>query len=179
MVQITEQVAALGKSQLEAALKIAEVTGSNLEKLAELQLKSAKSAYEDGAKALRQLAAIKDPAELASLSSGAAQPAWDKAAGYAKEVYSTVAAAQSEFATVVERQIAEFNRSVSATLDAVSQSAPPGAEGALAGIKSAVGAANGLYDAMLKSARQLATLGEASVAAATEQPAAAKKKAAA
>ena len=37
-VQITEQVAALGKSQFEAALKIAEVAGSNLEKLAELQL---------------------------------------------------------------------------------------------------------------------------------------------
>lgn len=179
MVQITEQVAALGKSQLEAALKLAEVAGSNLEKLAEVQLKSAKAAYEDSVKALRQVAAIKDPAELASLSSGAAQPAWDKAAGYAKEVYGAVTAAQTEFAAVLERQIAEFNRSVAATLEAVAQSAPPGAEGAVAGIKSAVNAANGLYDAMLKSARQLASIGEAGVTAATEHPVAGKKKTAA
>jgi phasin family protein len=179
MVQITEQVAALGKSQLEAALKLAEVAGSNLEKLTEVQLKSAKAAYEDSVKALRQLAAIKDPSELAALSSGAAQPAWDKAAGYVKEVYGAVSAAQTEFAAVLERQVAEFNRSVAATLDAVAQSAPPGAEGAVAGIKSAVNAANGLYDAMLKSARQLASIGEAGVTAATEHPVAGKKKTAA
>ena len=179
MVQITEQVAALGKSQFEATLKIAEVAASNLEKLAELQLKSAKSAYQDGVKTLRQFASIKEPAELASLSGTAAQPAWDRATGYAKEVYSAVAAAQAEFATVLERQIAEFNRNVAATLDAVGQSAPPGAEGALAGIKSAISAANGLYDTMLKSARQLVTVGEASVAAAAEQQASTKRKAAA
>lgn len=177
MVQITEQVAALGKSQFEAALKLAEVTGNNLERLAEVQLKSAKAAYEDSVEALRQFAQIDDPAALAALASGAAQPAWDKATGYAKEVYHTLASAQTELASVLERQIAEFNRNVAATLDAVAQSAPPGAEGALAGIKSALNATNSVYDTMLKSARQLATLGEAGVSAATQQ-ASAKKKAA-
>ena len=179
MVQITEQVAALSKSQLEAALKIAEVASSNLEKLADVQLKTAKAAYEDGVKALRHIASIKDPSELATLSTSAAQPTWDKATGYAKDVYQTVSAAQSEFASVLERQIAEFNRNIAVTLDAVAQSAPPGAEGALAGVKSAVNAANSLYDTMLKSARQLASVGEASVAAATGHTAGAKKKAAA
>lgn len=179
MVPITEQVAALSKSQFEAALKIAEVAGSNLEKLADVQLRSAKSAYEDSMKALRQMASIKDPSELAALSTGAAQPAWDKASGYAKDLYQAVAAAQNDFASVLERQVAEFNHNVAVTLDAVIQSAPPGTESALAGVKSAINAANGLYDTMLKSARQVATIGEAGIAAATGQAAGTKKKASA
>jgi len=179
MVQITEQIAALGKSQLDATLKIAEVAGENFEKLAGVQLKSAKAAYEESVKALRQIASIKDASELAAFSTGVAQPTWDKAATYAKEVYQAVASAQNEFAAVLERQVAEFNRNVAVTLDAVIQSAPPGSEGALAGVKSAINAANGLYDTMLKSARQIATIGEASVAAATGQSAGSKRKAAA
>lgn len=177
MVQITEQIAALSKSQLDAALKMTEVAADNAEKLADVQLKSAKAAYEDGVEALRQIASIKDPSEFAALSSGAAQPAWDKATAYAKSLYETIAGAQSEFASVLEQQVSEFNRNVAVTLDAVIKAAPAGSEGALAGVKSAFQTANGVYDTMLKSARQLATVTEANIAAASGHPVSAKKKA--
>jgi phasin family protein len=170
MVQITEQMSALGKAQLDAALKIAELAGENFEKLADVQRKAAKTAYGDLAKSLRQIAAIRDLGEIAALSSGAAQPAWDKASTYARNLFEVASAAQSEFAGVVEQQVADFNKSLVATLDAVIKSAPAGSESALAGVRAAIQSANGVYETLVKAARQVATVTEANLAAATSQP---------
>src|SRR5512134_1489155 len=76
MVQVSEQVAVFNKAQLDALLKIAELTAENMEKLADVQFKAAKSAYADSVKTLKQLAAVKDVNELASVTTGAAQPTW-------------------------------------------------------------------------------------------------------
>jgi phasin family protein len=177
MVQITEQMTALSKAQLDAALRIAELAGENFEKLADVQRKAAKTAYEDLAKSLRQIASIRDVSEIAALSSGAAQPAWDKASAYARNLYEVASTAQSEFAGVVEQQVADFNKNLVATLDAVIKSAPAGSESALAGVRAAIQSANGVYETLVKAARQVATVTEANLAAATSQPS--RKKASA
>src|SRR5512134_2988850 len=179
MVQISEQLAALSKSQLDAALKVVELSGENFEKLADVQLKAAKNAYEDAARSLRQIASVKDVTEIAALSSGAAQPAWDKASAYARSVYEVLSAAQREFAGVLEQQVAEFNKNLVLTLDTVIKSAPAGSESALAGLKATIQSANGVYETLVKAARQVADVTESKLAAATSQPAPAKKKAAA
>ncbi len=176
MVQITEQLTALSKSQLEAALKMAEVAGENFEKLAEVQLKAAKTAYEDAAKSLRQIASIKDVSEIAALSSGAAQPALDKASAYGRSLYEVLSTAQTEFAGVLEQQVSEFNRNLVVTLDALIKSAPAGSESALAGVKAAIQSANGVYETLVKAARQVAAATEASLATAASQPAAPSRK---
>ena len=132
MVQVTEQVAAFNKSQLDALLKFAGLTAENMEKLADVQFKAAKSAYADSIKSLKQLAAVKDVNELASVTTGIAQPALEKATAYTKSVYDVVSSAQSEFASVLEEQVAEFNKNMVVTLDAAMKSAPAGSEGALA-----------------------------------------------
>jgi phasin family protein len=179
MVQITEQLAALSKSQLDAVLKTAALAAESAEKLADLQLKAGKAAYDDAVKALRQVAGIKDVAELASYTTATAQPAWDKAAAYAKSTYETVAAAQAEYAALVEEQVAEFNKNVVVTLDAALKSAPAGSESAVAAVKSAVHSANTVYESLVKAAKQVSTIAEANVAAVGAQVATAGKKKAA
>jgi phasin family protein len=179
MVQITEQLAALSKSQLDAVLNTAALAADNAEKLADLQLKAGKAAYEDAVKALRQVAAVKDVTELASYTTAAAQPAWDKAAAYAKSAYEVVAAAQAEYAALVEEQVAEFNKNVVVTLDAALKSAPAGSEGAVSAVKSAVHSANTVYESFIKAAKQVNTIAEANMAAVGAQVATAGKKKAA
>jgi phasin family protein len=179
MVQITEQLAALSKSQLEAVLKTAALAADNAEKLADLQLRAGKAAYEDAVKALRQVAAVKDVTELASYTTAAAQPAWDKAAAYAKSAYEVVAAAQAEYAALVEEQVAEFNKNVVVTLDAALKAAPAGSEGAVSAVKSAVHSANTVYESFIKAAKQVNTMAEANMAAVGAQVATAGKKKAA
>ena len=178
MVQVTEQIAALNKSQLEAGLKMAEFAAQSMEKLADVQLKAAKAAYADNLKVLKQFAAAKDVNQLTALSTSMAQPTFDKAASYAKSIYDVMANSQSELASVLEEQVSEFNKNMVVTLDAVMKSAPAGSEGALAAAKSAIHSANTAYETMVKAARQMATVAESNLATVTSHAAPAKKKAA-
>lgn len=179
MVQVSEQVAVFGRSQFEAVLKAAELTADNVEKLIDVQFKAAKSAYADSLKALMQFASIKDVNELAAVTTGAAQPTFDKATTYAKSVYDVVSGAQAGFASLLEEQVAEFNKNMVVTLDAAMKSAPAGSEGVIAAMKSAVHSANTVYETLVKTAKQVASAAEANIAAAAEAAPASKKKVAA
>ncbi len=179
MVQITEQLAALSKSQLDSVLKAANLSVENAEKLAALQFKWSKAAYEDAVQALRQFTAVKDFNEFSALTTGAAQPTWDKATAYAKSVYDLTTAAQAELAALLEEQAAEFNKNVVVTLDAALKSAPAGSEGAVSAVKSAVHSANTIYESLIKAAKQVSSITEANVAAVNAQVATATKKKAA
>jgi phasin family protein len=176
MVQITEQLAALSKSQLDAVLKAAALAANNAEKLADLQLKSGKAAYEDTVKAVRQVAAMKDVTEFANYATAAMQPAWEKAAAYAKSAFEMVAAAQAEYAALLEEQVADLNKNMVVTLDAALKSAPAGSEGAVAAVKSAVHSANTVYESMIKAAKEVGSIAEANIAAVSAQTPSGKKR---
>jgi len=164
----TDQLAAFNKAQMEAALKMAETAAEHMEKLAEVQLSAAKAVYANSLNTLRQLAAVKDLGELSNLSKGMAQPAWEEATSYAKKFYNTVAAAQSQFAGTLERQVAELNKKMLSSLDTAMKAAPPGSEAAFAAAKSAVESTNSVYETMVKAAKQMASLAEANIAAASQ-----------
>src|SRR5262245_35954580 len=164
MVQITDQLAALTKSELRATLKLAEVTGENLEKLAELQFNAAKGAYSDGVAALRRLSSMREPGEVAAFAASAARPAWEGATAYARKVYELGVAAQVQVAALVEERVTDFNKNMVLTLDAILKSAPAGSEGALSGFKSAVHSANTAYETLVKAGRQFASMADASLA---------------
>jgi phasin family protein len=173
----TDQVTALNKTQLESVLKLAELASDNFDKLADLQLKAVKNAYAEGLKSLRQLTSVKDVNELASVSSLAAQPAWDKAAAYARGVYETVASAQAQFAGVMEQQLAEVNKAVALTVDSALKSAPAGSEAAIAALKSTLQSTNAVYESVVKAAKQMSAVAEANVATFAAEAPASKKRA--
>jgi len=169
MAQVSDQLAAFNKAQMEAALKVAEAAAEHMEKLAEVQFSAAKTAYANSLNALRQLAAVKDVNELSSLTKGIAQPAWDEATAYAKNLSNVVAEAQTQFATTLEQQVAELNKKMMASLDAAMKSAPPGSEAAFAAAKSAVESTRSVYDTMVKAAKQMASTAQANFTAAVQR----------
>jgi len=170
MAQPTDQLAAFNKAHMEAAIKMAEAAAAHMEKLAEVQLNAAKSAYANSLNALRQLAAVKDINELTHLTRGIAQPAWDEAAAYAHNLYSTVAAAQAEFTANLEQQVAESSKKMLSALDAAMSSAPAGSEAAFAAAKSAIESTKTVYETMVKAAKQMTSLAEANIAASQTKP---------
>lgn len=170
MAQPLDQLAAFNKAQMEAALKMAEAAAEHMEKLAQVQLNAVKAAYANSVNALRQLAAAKDTQELANLTQSMAQPAWEDATAYAKNLYSAVAEAQTQFAAALEHQVADLNRKLVASLDAATKSAPRGSEAAFAAAKSAVESTQSVYETMVKAAKQMAGVAEANLAAAQAKP---------
>lgn len=178
MLQLNEQVTALGKSQLENALKLAEISVQGFDKLASLQLNAVKSAFADGLKTTKQFSSIKDASELSSVATTLSQPVWEKAQAYARSVYEVAATTQAEVSALVEQQIGELNKSVVATLDTVLKNAPAGSEAAVTAVKSAIQSANAAYESVLKATKQVAAITESNVANIAAQTPPTRKKAA-
>lgn len=160
-----EQVASANKANIESLLTVANTAFASAERLAALNLNTARSLLEDSLANAKTLMAAKDIQELMSLQASLAQPAVEKAVAYSHDVYEIAAQTQEELRKLAEAQFAEANKVMTVALDKAAKSAPAGSDVAVAAVKSAIAAANTAYDSMSKAAKQVAELAEANVAA--------------
>ena len=179
MYQIPEQLTAWSKTNLDTAVRFAGIALEGAERLLEVQLKAAKSAFADGVQQAKTLTEVKDPQEFAQFKNTLLQPNLENATAYVKDVYDVATATQTEISKLVEEQVAEFNKQVVTGLDKIVKLAPAGSEVAVAAVKSTISAINSTYDNLSKSAKQVAEITQANVEAATSQVVHATKKKAA
>jgi len=177
MFQTPEQIIAMNKSSLEATMRFAGVAIEGAERMIDLQMKAAKSAFADSIQSAKALAAVKDFQELAALKDTMAQPTMEKATAYAKSVYDLTSETQAEIGKLVEAQVAEFNKEVVTGLDKMVKTAPAGSEVGVAAIKSAIAAVNSSYDNLTKVAKQFAQASQANMEEVASQATASVKKA--
>ena len=176
MYQTPEQIIAMNKANLEATMRFAGVAIEGAERMIDLQMKAAKSAFADSIQSAKALAAVKDFQELAALKDTLAQPSMDKASAYAKSVYDLTSETQAEINKLVEAQVSDFNKEVVAGLDKMVKTAPAGSEVGVAAIKSAIASVNSSYDNLTKVAKQFAQASQANIEAATTKATASVKK---
>jgi hypothetical protein len=86
-----------------------------------------------------------------------------------------MASAQSQFAGVMEQQIAEVNKAVALTVDTALKSAPAGSEAGIAALKSTLQSTNAMYESVVKAAKQMSAAAEANMATFAAEPASKKK----
>lgn len=154
MYQTPEQLIALNKANVEAALRFASVALNGAERFMELQMNAAKSALAEGIENARALTSVRDFDQLASLKDTVVQPTFEKATAYAKQVYDVASATQADFSKLVEEQMGELNKQAVATLDQLVKSAPAGSEVGIAAMKSTLAAVNSGFDNLTKVAKQ-------------------------
>ena len=175
MYQAPEQLIALNKANLEIAARFAGVALQGAERMLDLQLKAAKSAFADTVEGAKALAAVKDLQQLAALKDNIAQPSLEKATAYAKSVYDVATETQAEIGKLVEEQVTEFNKQLVAALDKIVKTAPAGSEVGIAAVKSAIAAVNSAYDNLSKVARQFTEATQSNFEAVAKQAAGTKK----
>ena len=144
----------LGKSSIEAALTVANITLQSTGRLLDLNLRTAKEALDESVRSAKTLAEAKNVQELVALQSNAAQPGIDKAVSYSRSVYEVATEAQSELGRLFETQMAQVSEEVASVLDKAAKTAPAGSEPAFAALRSAMAMANNAYDTFTKAARQ-------------------------
>ena len=164
---IPEQVSAAHKANVETLLTIANTAFASAERLAALNLNTARSVLEDVVSNAKTVLSAKDVQELVALQTTLAQPALEKAVSYSRSVYEIATQTQEELGKVFEAQYAEVHKNVGTVLDKAAKNAPAGSDVAVAAVKSALAAANSAYDSINKAAKQVAEIAEANVAAAT------------
>ncbi|MEC5399983.1 phasin family protein [Uliginosibacterium sp. H1] len=163
-----EQFAATNKAGVETLLTLANTAFAGAERIAALNLNTARSILEDSVASSKALLGAKDVQELVSLQSSLAKPAVEKVVAYSRSLYEISSELQGELSKIFEVQLSEVNKNVSAVLDKAAKSAPAGSDVAVAAMKSAIAAANSAYDSMSKAAKQVAEMTEANMAAATD-----------
>jgi phasin family protein len=162
-----EQLAGANKANVETLLTIANTAFASAERLAALNLNTARTLLEDSVSNAKTLLAAKDVQELMSVQAALAQPAFEKAVSYSRSLYEIASQTQEEFSKIFDSQYVELNRNVASALDKAVKNAPAGSDVAVAAVKSAIAAANSAYETMNKAAKQVAEMAEANVAAAT------------
>ena len=167
MIKTPEQFAAANKATVDSLLSLANSALASAERIAALNLNTARSLVEDSVSSAKALMGAKDVQEALSIQASLAQPNVEKAVAYSRSVYEISAQTQEELAKMVEAQYAEFQKSVAGLLDQAAKSAPAGSDVAVAAVKSAIAADNSAFDNMNKAAKQVAEITEANVAAAT------------
>ena len=163
----TSQFATNNKAGIEALLTLANTAFASAERLAALNLNTARGILEDSVNTTKTLLGAKDVQELVALQSTLTQPSVEKAVAYSRSVYEIATQTQEEIAKIVEAQFSEANKTVATALDKAAKNAPAGSDVAVAAVKSAIAAASSAYDSLTKAARQVAEVTEANVAAAT------------
>ena len=167
MTTTPEQIVAANKANVETLLTLANTAFASAERIAALNLNTARAVLEDTVASAKALMAAKDVQELLALQSSLAQPNVEKAVAYSRSVYEISAQTQEELSKMVEAQFGDFQKTVAGLLDQAAKSAPAGSDVAVAAVKSAIAAANSAFDNMNKAAKQVAEIAEANVAAAT------------
>lgn len=167
MYNVPAQFTSASKSGIEAMLTIANTAFSSVERLAALNLNTARTLLESSVVNTKSLLAMKDMHEMISMQTSLAQPSFEKAVAYSGTLYEIATQTHAEMVKVYEAQMAELKATVANTVDQALKNAPAGSDVAVAAMKSAIAAANSAYDNMTKAAKQVFEMTEANVAAAT------------
>lgn len=178
MYKASEQLSNANKAGVETFVTLATAAFAGFERLAALNLNTARGLLEDGASTTRALLAAKDPQALISLQASLTKPSTEASLAYSRSVYAIASDTQDALSKVVESQVSDLNKQLDTVLDKAVKTAPAGSDLAVSAMRSALSAANSAYDSMTKAAKQAAEMTEANLFAAAAYAGTKAKKAA-
>lgn len=165
----TEQFTTANKATVDSLLAVANTALASAERIAALNLDTARAALEDTVSGVQTVMAAKDPQAAIAAQSSLAQPAIEKAVAYSRTVYEITTQTQQELAKMVEAQFGGLQKSMAGMMEMAAKSAPAGSEGAITAVQSAIAAANSAFGNMNGIAKQFADAAQANIAAMTKQ----------
>lgn len=166
MNKLNEQFATTNKASLENLQTVANTTLATVERLAALNLNTARAVLEDSTASFKALFSVKDMQGLIALQKSLAQPAIEKAMAYSRSVHEIISESSNGLTQLFEGHASELNKNIASAVDQALKNAPAGSEVAVTAVKSAIAAANSAYSNISKAAKQVTEIAEANVAAA-------------
>jgi phasin family protein len=163
-----EQFAAANQATVDSLLAVANTALATAERIAALNLGTARAALEDSASATKAVMGVKSPSDAAALQSSVVQPAVEKAVSYSRSLYEISAESQQQIARMFETQFADFQKQISDVVKQAAKTAPAGSEGIMAAMQSAIAAANSAFGNMATMTKQFTEAAQANMAAATK-----------
>ena len=171
MYATNDYFADFNKSSVDQATKIANVAFGGLEQLINLNLSSAKNAFEVSTKNFKALSEITDVQDFVAFRTKVTEAGVENALSYSRDAYEVVSGTQAEVSKLVEAGVATLNKNLASVVDKAVKSAPAGSEVAVTALKSTMAATNAAIESMTKATRQVVDFTDASVRAASAKAA--------
>lgn len=115
----------INKAGYDTAIKLATLSLDKIERLAKLNLKTAKSAFADGVENANAIAGVKDMNAFLALNAGFAEAGVQNALVYTRSVYGIASDAHSEFTVLAEESLAAYAKGVNEITNAAAKIVPP------------------------------------------------------
>jgi phasin family protein len=164
----TEQFGDFSKNVVDAAAKFAKVGFDSTERFFALNMEAAKVGFDEVSKNTKAASAVKDVQDFNILRTKAAETGLEFAIGYTKNFYEIGAAAQAQYASLIEERVSMFQKQVVDGIDKASKNAPAGTDVAFAALKSGVAASTAAFDTLSKAGKQAAAFADNAFKTATE-----------
>jgi phasin family protein len=138
MNNVNEQFAELNQANVAQASKLSALALENAEKLAKINLETAKSALAQGVQNAQAVAAVKDVQQLYALNSTLAEASVQGALDYSKNLYQLATEAQAQYTALIEETWSAYTKGAEAWVEQASKSAPAGSEAAVQPVQAGV-----------------------------------------
>lgn len=159
-----EKLMQMQAEALEASRQAATKTLEGWQKLAQLNLQTARASLEQSSEQINALLAARDTKALTELVTSLARPPQDQFSAYAKAVYSIYRDANQDFTSMLDKQVAASNRQLADSVETLARNAPAGTEGVVTLIRQSMAAAQSAYDQVNQAGRKLTEMAEANLA---------------
>jgi phasin family protein len=167
----TEQFAEFNKTNVAQATKFAAISLENAEKFVKFNLGAAKNAFAQSVENAQAVAAVKDVQDLIELRTKFAEAGMQTAVGYSRHLYELATEAQAEYSALAEEAFGVYSKGITQWVDNASKSAPAGSDVAVNALKSTIAATAAAFDQFQKASKQVTSMADANVRAATAQAA--------
>jgi phasin family protein len=175
MYSATEQFADFNKVNVAQATKLAALAMANAEKLVNLNMNVVKIVMAKGVESATAAASVKDVQDLMAFRAKYAETGVEAATAYTRSLYEISSQAQAQFTALAEEVWSTYTKDTAAWVEKASQSAPAGSDAAVNAFKSTFAASTAAFDQFQKATKQVVSLADASVRAASANAANAMK----
>jgi phasin family protein len=162
-----EQFAAANKASVDSLLALANTALASAERIASLNLTTARSLLENSVSNTKSVIGAKDPQEAINMTTAQIQPAVEQILAYNRSLNEISKQSKDEVSNLLESQFGDFQQQVSSLIEQASKNAPAGSDVAVAAVKSALEAANAAFGNMKNVVKQAADITQSNIAKAT------------
>jgi phasin family protein len=162
-----EQIAATRKAGMDALISLAQAQFAAFEQVSALNFNTGKAVLEGGINHAKAFMSAKRAQDLVQLNQAAAQPLFDKAIAYSRDLNAVVAQARAEVFRASEARAIEANRAVIKMLDDMTKTPPAGLGVPVITIKSVLAATSAACENYAGFAQQAADMAKANISCST------------
>ena len=149
-----DQFNELQKKNLEAAMRLAQMSIENSQRIMELQVATAKSLFEEGVQNAKALSSVKDPKEMMDLRARYAQSTTEKMLGCAREMAELTSRTQAEVGKLVGEQLTTGGQDVFEAMQKMFKGMPITDQNAMSAIQTAMDTTRSAFEQMTRASAE-------------------------